>query len=318
MISNANRPTSFGHRTRVFWRAAVVLAFCFVSWVATRAAGEIDVRRGVFDWPMWGGSNTRNNVVETRVPVEWNVGKFDRKTRQWNRREARNIKWVARLGSQTYGNPVVADGRVFVGTNNAAGYLKRYPDTIDLGCMLCFRESDGKFLWQYSAEKLPAGRVHDWPLKGICSTPLVEGSRMWFVDNRGRVVCLDTKGFYDNDDDGEVVTERGRLFSFVPGLPDNNRPSYSPSFLSDRSAISQLFAAHGFTDTRCSWLKKVQANRWTVTSTRNKVKSTYRFEVDDFRVRAFRAEESDPLFVAEQNTLPSSQLEPAIADWNGH
>ena len=28
------------------------------------------------------------------------------------------MKWVAALGSQTYGNPVVADGKVFVGTNN--------------------------------------------------------------------------------------------------------------------------------------------------------------------------------------------------------
>ena len=31
------------------------------------------------------------------------------------------------VGSQTYGNPVIADGRLFVGTNNGAGYLKRYP-----------------------------------------------------------------------------------------------------------------------------------------------------------------------------------------------
>ena len=29
-----------------------------------------------------------------------------------------NVKWVARLGSQTYGNPTVAGGRVFVGTND--------------------------------------------------------------------------------------------------------------------------------------------------------------------------------------------------------
>ena len=29
-----------------------------------------------------------------------------------------NIKWAADLGSQSYGGPLVADGRIFIGTNN--------------------------------------------------------------------------------------------------------------------------------------------------------------------------------------------------------
>ena len=37
------------------------------------------------------------------------------------------------LGSETYGNPVCANGKVYVGTNNASGYLSRYPANIDLG-----------------------------------------------------------------------------------------------------------------------------------------------------------------------------------------
>ena len=155
------------------------------------------------DWPQWGGSSLRNNTpFGTNIPTFWNVGDFDRRTGRWIPDEAENIKWVARLGSQTYGNPVIADGRIYVGTNNGAGYLERYPPKVDLGCMLCFREADGAFQWQYSSEKLATGRVHDWPLQGICSAPLVEGKRMWFVSNRGEVVCLDTEGFYDDEDDG--------------------------------------------------------------------------------------------------------------------
>ena len=38
---------------------------------------------------------------------------------------------------------------------------------IDLGVLLCFNEADGKFLWQHSNEKLPTGRVHDWPMQGV-------------------------------------------------------------------------------------------------------------------------------------------------------
>ena len=33
----------------------------------------------------------------------------------------------------------------------------------------------GEFLWQMATSKLAAGRVHDWPGQGVCSTPFVEG-----------------------------------------------------------------------------------------------------------------------------------------------
>ncbi len=62
---------------------------------------------GSGDWPMWGGTPDRNMVSNMKgLPIEWDV-----KTKK-------NVKWVANLGSQSYGNPVVAAGMVFVGTNN--------------------------------------------------------------------------------------------------------------------------------------------------------------------------------------------------------
>jgi len=160
------------------------------------------------DWTQWGGSAARNNTPEGHnIPVEWSIGEFDYRTGAWNPEGSKNVKWVARLGSQTYGNTVVADGRAFIGTNNSAGWLKRYPADRDLGCLLCFNVKDGKFLWQHSSEKLPTGRVHDWPLQGVCSTPLVEGNRLYFVTNRGEIRCLDTEGFYDGENDGPFKEE---------------------------------------------------------------------------------------------------------------
>jgi len=89
----------------------------------------------------------RNNVpVGKNIPLEWNVGGLDRKTGKWDRGNAVNIRWIAALGSNSYGNPVVASGKVFVGTNNGAGYLKRYPNLVDLGCLLCFDEKTGEIL----------------------------------------------------------------------------------------------------------------------------------------------------------------------------
>ena len=162
---------------------------------------------GAGDWNQWGGSPVRNNVPEAKnLPHEWEVGEFDNEGK-WQPETAQNIKWVARLGSQTYGNPVVANGQVYVGTNNGAGWLERYPDTVDLGCLLAFKESDGSFLWQHSSEKLPTGRVHDWPLQGICCAPLVEGEKLWFVTSRGEVRCLDTQGFHDGENDGPYTAE---------------------------------------------------------------------------------------------------------------
>ena len=145
-------------KTTGFALAACVLLGGYVS--------SISVSRAE-DWPMWGRTPNRNMVTpEAGVPTDWDV------------ETGKNIKWVASLGSQTYGNPVVASGKVFIGTNNGNGYLKRYPADVDLGVLVCFNEADGKFLWQHSSEKLPTGRVHDWPLLGLCGSALVEGNRV--------------------------------------------------------------------------------------------------------------------------------------------
>lgn len=166
-----------------------------------------DAKVGPHDWNQWGGSPSRNNTPEaTNVPTDWDVGEFG-DDGKWVPGSGANIKWAAQLGSQSYGNPVVANGKVYVGTNNGAGWISRYPADVDLGCLLCFNEADGAFLWQHSSEKLPTGRVHDWPLQGICCAPLIEGDRLWFVTSRGEVRCLDTEGFYDGENEGPYTDE---------------------------------------------------------------------------------------------------------------
>ncbi|MEX0703770.1 MAG: PQQ-binding-like beta-propeller repeat protein, partial [Planctomycetales bacterium] len=163
------------------------------------AAAQADIARlkvGQHDWPQWGGWSGKNNTPDVdSLPAEWDIA------------TGKNLKWKATLGSQTYGNPVIANGKIFVGTNNGAGYLKRYPSNVDLGCLLCFDEKTGAFLWQHSSTKLPTGRVHDWPEQGICSTVFADGERLWFVTSRGEVVCLDVEGFHDGENDGPFRAE---------------------------------------------------------------------------------------------------------------
>src|SRR4028118_1949064 len=69
-------------------------------------------------------------------------------------------------------------------------------------------ESDGQFLWQHASPKLAAGRVNDWPFQGVASSPLVEGERLYYVSNRAKLTCVDTKGFSDNENDGPIKDEK--------------------------------------------------------------------------------------------------------------
>ena len=155
---------------------------------------KLQVKEG--DWPEWGGWSHKNNTpAGENIPSSWDV------------ETGENILWSAPLGSQTYGNVVVANGKVYVGTNNHHGYLARYPKAVDLGCLLCFDEATGEFLWQHSSPKLSTGRVHDWPDQGICCAPYVDGDRLWFVTSRGEVRCLDTEGFRDGENDSPYTAE---------------------------------------------------------------------------------------------------------------
>jgi outer membrane protein assembly factor BamB len=148
------------------------------------------------DWPMWGGSPERNMVSHMKgLPTTWDV------------KTGKNVKWVAKLGSQTYGNPVVGGGVVLVGTNNELVRDPKQPG--DRGVVMAFRESDGEFLWQATHEKLSAGRVNDWPFQGVASSPLIVGDRLYYVNNRAELICADLQGFRDdNQNDGPFTDEK--------------------------------------------------------------------------------------------------------------
>ncbi|MCA9050073.1 MAG: PQQ-binding-like beta-propeller repeat protein, partial [Planctomycetaceae bacterium] len=158
------------------------------------SGGEV-VKTG--DWPMWGGDPSRN-MFNAAKGVDLSFKPAEDKA------DGVNVLWTAPLGSQTYGNPVVAGGKVFVGTNNGGEYREKHKG--DRGCVLCFGE-DGKFLWQLTREKLPQGRVNDWPEQGICSTPIVEDGRMYVVTNRCELMCVDVEGFHDGENDGPFTEE---------------------------------------------------------------------------------------------------------------
>jgi outer membrane protein assembly factor BamB len=146
------------------------------------------------DWPMWGGTAQRNMAsAMNNLPEFWDV------------KSGKNIKWKVTIGSTSYGNPVVANGKIFIGTNN--GNPRNPKIEGDKGVLMCFRESDGQFLWQAVTDKLDGGYENDFPDEGVCSSPTVEGKRLYYVSNRGELVCLDVEGFTDGKNDGPFQDE---------------------------------------------------------------------------------------------------------------
>lgn len=157
------------------------------------AAEAVEIRK---DRGMFLGNYNRNNVrpAEKNLPVSWNLSTGE------------NILWSQPVGSQSYGGPVAAAGKILVGTNNEG---RRNPALgNDRGVVMAFNAADGKFLWQSTHEKLPETKLHDWPLQGVCSSPAVENGRVYYVSNRAQVVAVDLEGFHDGENDGPYKDEK--------------------------------------------------------------------------------------------------------------
>jgi outer membrane protein assembly factor BamB len=159
------------------------------------------------DQPQWGQAWTRNLVSNERPLPDF----FDPAT-------GKNIKWAARIGDETHGSPIIAGGRVYIGTNNGAPRDPRHEG--DRGVLMCFDEQTGKFLWQLVVPKREEDIYLDWPSSGMCSPPSVEGNRVYMVSNRGEVMCLDALGL-TNGNDGPFLQEAAhkRREKSEPELP---------------------------------------------------------------------------------------------------
>src|SRR5258705_14014658 len=94
--------------------STIAVAIAVACGIAKTAPFPPDPGNG--DWPMWGGTPDRNMISNMKgLPICWDV------------KAKKNIKWIAALGSQTSGHPVVAAGQIYVGTNNAGVRAPKAP-----------------------------------------------------------------------------------------------------------------------------------------------------------------------------------------------
>lgn len=184
-------------------------SFIFVAALAAGAAAY------AADWPQWGRDNSRNMASpETGLVDSFNAGQQKDDSEDIDAATTKNVRWVAKLGSYAYGNPTVAQGRIFVGTNNEPPRDEKHEG--DRGILLCLDEATGNFLWQLVVPKLDAGSVSDFESTGLCSSATVEGDRVYVITNRCEILCLDINALKDGNDG--PFTDEAHYFA-GPGRP---------------------------------------------------------------------------------------------------
>ncbi len=145
------------------------------------------------DWPQWCGTSGKNMVsAEEDLPDSFVPGEKNSRMRKVDLATAKNVKWGRKLCDAIYSTPVIAGGRVFVGGLRG-----------DSGVLLCLKEQTGEILWQWEAPaKVLPNRIDGWEIGiaiyprmlGVCSSPLVDGERVYFVTHDFKVLCLDVAG----------------------------------------------------------------------------------------------------------------------------
>ena len=176
------------------------------------------------DWPRWGGNDPGRNMYspETGLPDKFEPGKPKTGSEDIDLSTTKNVRWVAKIGSQAYGNAVVAGGRIYVGTNNENPRNPKIQG--DHSILMCFDEKTGKFLWQLVVPKLASGKVNDWENLGLLSSPCVDGNRVYLVTSRCEVICLTTDGLAAGNvgpfkDEGQYIAGPGKP-KIEPGPTD--------------------------------------------------------------------------------------------------
>lgn len=155
------------------------------------------------DQPQWGELYSRNMVSQEKGLPD----RFDPAT-------GVNVKWIADIGTETHATPVIAGGKVYIGTNNKNPRNEKHIG--DRGILMCFDEKTGKFLWQLVVPKITTSIYWDWTGSGVCSPVTVESNLVYGVSSRGEVMCLDPEGMA-NGNDGSFKDEARH--STPSGLP---------------------------------------------------------------------------------------------------
>ncbi|HET6247698.1 MAG TPA: PQQ-binding-like beta-propeller repeat protein [Tepidisphaeraceae bacterium] len=165
----------------------LAIALLLGVFITSQASGD--------DWPQWGGNLGRNMVSsEKNLPDTFAP-----------RMPTKNVRWMTTLGNCISGNPTVADGKVFIGTDDAVLEDDSRFHRTHGGMVQCLDEATGKVLWRLAVpvrtrDRLPQGAHYGEQKMGVCSSPAVSGKHAYVVSDACEILCLDVNGMADGND----------------------------------------------------------------------------------------------------------------------
>jgi outer membrane protein assembly factor BamB len=161
--------------------------------------------------------------LETGLPESFHPGTVDPDKDTMDLATAENVKWAFKLGSESHGSPVVARGRVFVGSNHLDEHDTKRSRHLAGGWLGCLDEQTGRLIWELRAPKLPEKRApHSDTGYGICSSPTIDGDRIYVNTNNADVLCLDWHGMANGND--RPFRDEGRYMAGAFNEPDDPPP----------------------------------------------------------------------------------------------
>ncbi len=143
----------------MFSHKAICLAICLASFLVVAAAQ---------DWPQWRGPNRDGIANGFSEPKAWP--------------EKLTLKWKVNVG-EGHSSPVVAGGKIYLHTRQGEHEV-----------VSCLRPETGQVIWQESyAAPYTVNSAAVRHGKGVKSTPVVAGDRIYTFGINGILSCFDAK-----------------------------------------------------------------------------------------------------------------------------
>ena len=128
-----------------------------------------------------------------------------------------DLLWELTLGSHQYTIPIIDSGQMFIGIDDRSiehPAIKRTGG----GLLMCLDPDTGQMIWQLASPRYMEGtkppyHFNHWKC-GVCSTPAIDGKRLYIVGPRGEVICIDRFGQADGND--KPFTDEAAYMGIAP------------------------------------------------------------------------------------------------------
>ncbi|MGA2034222.1 MAG: PQQ-binding-like beta-propeller repeat protein [Thermoguttaceae bacterium] len=141
--------------------------------------------RGGNDWPQFRGPTGLGYTDQKNLPV------------QWDQKSGKNVRWKSALVGEGHASPIVSGGRLFVCTVRWPEAVREREKVIPEQHVLCYRNADGKLLWDTLVPAGPWVRndFRSGPGGGYaCPTPTTDGRRVYCVFGSAMLAAVDFDG----------------------------------------------------------------------------------------------------------------------------